>query len=365
MPKRNELERALASELDQYAQSHTWKASLILLWHYGLFVACIILAILLDNLPLQLVLSGLAGVQISALFVVAHDCAHGAFFTSKMANAVFGRLAMLPTLHNFSLWRFVHNRLHHSAPNVRGLNSWSPLSPVEYRAAGPVRRFRERFYRSLAGFPFYYLIERWLSYKLVPGPSIPPELRRAALGDFALVVLFLAGWLAACGMLGASGNETSFVESAGLGFAIPFALWNFLMAQTVYLQHTSPRIPWFEDDEDIDGSVGQQDVTMHVVTPRWFGFISNDIMEHTAHHLHPKIPLYNLHAAQQHLEQLLGDRLLQVRLTPTSLLETIRVCKLYDYKAHCWYDFSGNVSAKLPRPGSTSVDSGDQVGAPG
>jgi len=355
MPKRNEAELALAATLDRYAKSSNSKAALIFSWHFGLYLIAIVGAIAPEHLPLRLLCAALAGIQISSLFVIAHDCAHGAFFGTRTANGIFGRLAMLPALHNFSMWRLVHNRWHHATPNVRGLNSWSPMSPAEFHAAPLWRQMLERFYRTPAGFPIYYIIERWLSYKLLPGPSIPASMRRAAWRDFALIILFLSFWLAACAALGAATGRT-WAASIGLGFAVPFLLWNFLMAQTVYLQHTSPAIPWFADEQAFGEQAGQQDVTMHVQMPRWYGFISNEIMEHTAHHLHPKIPLYNLRAAQQAVAEQLGDRLVRVAPSPSAILRVLRVCKLYDYKRHCWCDFSGRVSAWVPispRPGDT------------
>jgi omega-6 fatty acid desaturase (delta-12 desaturase) len=64
-------------------------------------------------------------------------------------------------------------------------------------------------------------------------------------------------------------------------------------------------------------------------------------MEHTAHHVHPKIPLYRLRAAQEKLADILGNRLVVEKFTPLYLLRTMARCKLYDYQLHKWQDFTG------------------------
>jgi len=86
------------------------------------------------------------------------------------------------------------------------------------------------------------MIERWLYYKLVPGPSLPIARRQAAWNDFILILLFLAGWLIVCGLLGVNGNDWAFFESIAFGFAIPFLVWNFMMGKTVY-ETTRPHGP--------------------------------------------------------------------------------------------------------------------------
>jgi len=347
MPKRNEAELALAASLNSYAEANDAKAALIFGWHFALFLVSVIGAIMPESLALRFLCTTVAGIQISALFVIAHDCAHGAFFKKKGVNDIIGRLAMLPALHNFTMWRVVHNRWHHATPNVRGLNSWSPMSPAEFHAAPSWRQLLERFYRTPAGFPFYYMIERWLSYKLLPGLSIPKHLRPMAWRDFVVILVFLIVWLTACASLGTASGRTV-AASIGLGFAVPYLLWSLLMAKTVYLQHTSPVVPWFAHEREFAEQAGQQDVTMYVHMPRWYGFISNEIMEHTAHHIHPKIPLYNLRSAQQELGDQLGGRLIQSTFYPATFLRALQVCKLYDYDRHCWCDFRGRVTARVP-----------------
>jgi acyl-lipid omega-6 desaturase (Delta-12 desaturase) len=277
----------------------------------------------------------IAGFAIPSLFVIGHDAAHGAFTPSPRVNAVIGRLAFLPALHNYSLWRAVHNRRHHRLPNLKGINSWSPLSAAEYRALSPAGRARERLYRSPLGFAPYYLIERWWRDKFVPRDRLPGVAPAAAWRDFVLLVIYLAAFLAALAWAGGA-------LAVLLGFVLPFLIWNGMMGATTYLQHTSRRAPWYDSVAAWRRRASDEQVTIHLLVPRWYGLISHHIMDHPAHHFQPRIPLYRLPAAQARLNELLGRRAVIDRFSPGYLLATVRACKLYDFEAQRWLDFAGN-----------------------
>jgi omega-6 fatty acid desaturase (delta-12 desaturase) len=294
--------------------------------------------------PLWLRLAGsiLAGMTLPSLFVIGHDAAHGAFAANKRLDAVMARIAFLPVLHNCSLWVAVHNRQHHRAPNLKGHNSWSPRDVAEYRALPPWRRLVERLFRSPAGFAPYYLTQRWWRDKFMPRHLLPGVKPAAAWQDFALLCLFLAVLLSALAWSGG-------IVSVLLGFVLPFLIWNHMMGMAIYLQHTNPRAPWFASIEQWRQLGGEEEVTIHVRMPLWYGFLTHHIMDHPAHHIQPLIPLYRLRAAQKRLDELLGDRALVEEFSLGYLFATIRACKLYDYRAGRWCDFAGNPTGDFYR----------------
>src|SRR5690606_27810062 len=80
----------------------------------------------------------IAANAISAMFVVGHDAAHGALFRSRRLNYWVGQLAMLPSLHAFSVWAYGHNRIHHAFACCQGLDFvWQPVTPSQYREFSP------------------------------------------------------------------------------------------------------------------------------------------------------------------------------------------------------------------------------------
>jgi acyl-lipid omega-6 desaturase (Delta-12 desaturase) len=330
--------RSLRAALAAYARPSTPLALALFaatLAVYGLALAG---ALVLPFFALRLLCSIAAGATIASLFVIGHDAAHGAFTQSRTLNGTIGRIAFLPALHNYSLWQVQHNRLHHRLVNVKGFNSWSPLTKTEYDALPPWRRAVERLYRGPLGFAPYYLRERWWRDKFFPRRS-----RLAGWLDFALNFASLAFFVMALFLWGGA-------EAVVLGFALPFLVWNGMMGATTYLQHTHARVPWFEALEEWRELSGQDEVTVQVEVPRWYGFISHHIMDHPAHHVHPKIPLYRLAAAQRELNRRLGARAVRQRFSPAYLWRTLGVCKLYDYRQHRWLDFTGKPTSACTLP---------------
>jgi len=335
---RSEDSRRLREALEPYLRRSSLLAWTLLLATATIYMAAVAGAVMLPSLPARLVASVLAGSAISSLFVIGHDAAHGAYTASRRMNALIGRIAFLPALHNYSLWQVQHNRLHHRIPNVRGFNSWSPMTKAEFDRLPVWRRTVERLYRSPLGFAPYYLVERWWKDKFFP--RRPQDRRTAFWLDFALLLAFLAGFLALLAIVGSSLGSGA-LPAMLLGFALPYLVWSGLMGATTYMQHTHPRVAWFEALADWRRLGGQEDVSVQVQVPRWYGLISHHIMDHPAHHVHPKIPLYRLAAAQRRLNELLGDRAVTQRFSPGYLLGTVARCKLYDYERHCWLDFAG------------------------
>jgi omega-6 fatty acid desaturase (delta-12 desaturase) len=340
-----------------FAGASDARGSLALAFDMALWMGLAAAAILADPWWLKVLLAFLAGSVISTLFVLGHDAAHFSLVKTHWLNAVLARLAFLPSLHNTTLWRIQHNRLHHHFPNVKGLNSWWPLSLEEFRALAPWRQRLERLYRSGFGAPFYYLVERWWKHKFFPRPGSKDEKQAQAWADFALLLAWLALWIAAALTVGRLGGKTA-VDAAAFGVFIPYFAWNVMMGLTVLLQHTHPRAPWFASAEEAQ-ALGQEHRTVHVRFPAWLGFFSHEIMEHPAHHLNPLIPSYRLRRAQSWLNERLGSSSISDPITLRFLVVVVRQCKLYDYERHQWLDFGGNVTS--PTQPSRSSDFGQAL----
>lgn len=355
--------RELREVLSTYTRRSTALATLILFLDLAILLLGIVSAVYFDAILFKIAAVIVASAAIVALFVVGHDAAHGAFTESKFLNKLFGRIAFLPSLHNYSLWQIAHNRLHHSTPNLRGVNSWSPLSPGEFAALPLWRRWLERLYRSPIGLPIYYLVERWWSDKFFPRRRVVKEFRWIYWADFALLIAFLATWSGVLAYAGHSWFDGAW-PAVLWGFLLPFFGWNGAMGFAVWVQHTHPRVPWFRDQHAWQQLAEQQErVTPYIIFPRWFGMLTHDIMDHTAHHLAPKIPLYNLHLAQRRLVEILGDQIVQERFTLLGFLRAMADCKLYDYNHHYWCDFNGQRSSDCTLAGIVPAHSLDQAAA--
>lgn len=340
-------EREFRSALMQFVASSDVHGTVIVLLDTALWIALATLAILADSWWIKLPLALVAGMVISSLFVLGHDAAHGSLVRTRWLNEILSRVAFLPALHNTVLWRIQHNRLHHQFPNVKGLNSWSPLSPEEFRALPAWRQLVERIYRSGLGTGPYYLVERWWKHKLFPRPEPTESEQMTGWIDFAVIVAWLAAWIIGAIAIGRAADKSA-GHAIIFGVVIPYAVWNTAMGLTVFVQHTHPRSPWFATREE--AYLGQERRAVHVECPRWVGFVLHDIMEHPAHHLNPLIPSYRLRSAQAWLNERLGDTSIRDPFTPRAVSETFRKCKLYDYQNHRWVDFEGNVTSSIETP---------------
>ena len=85
---------------------------------------------------------------------------------------------------------------------------------------------------------------------------------------------------------------------------------------------------------------------MHIELPRPVELVLHNIMEHTAHHADPRVPLYNLEQAQKNLEAAYGDNIVVVPFTLGGLFKTLRTCRLFDYENHRWLDWDGTPTTR-------------------
>src|SRR5260370_2367990 len=83
------------------------------------------------------------------LFMIQHDCGHGAFFRHRLANDWVGRVIGVLTLTPYDFWRSTHAVHHSTSGNLdrRGTGDIDTLTVREYLALSRWRRLRYRVYR--------------------------------------------------------------------------------------------------------------------------------------------------------------------------------------------------------------------------
>jgi omega-6 fatty acid desaturase (delta-12 desaturase) len=309
-------------------------------------------------LPPLGVLNGLA---LGVLFIVGHDAGHGTLFPRRWMNRLAGRLCLLPALHPFTAWVHNHNGLHHAFTNVKEKDpGFPPLSPDEYRALPGWRRWLYRRKRTWYGLGLLYFLDMWVKWEMFPTAERAPRNPRAFRLDRLLVTAFGVGWV---GLLAAAGWADGGPVGAGwrvlAGFALPQFAWNWFIAFLILQQHTHPRVPWYSALDGPAPSYYQAQVraTPHVHFPAPYRWVMRHIMEHTAHHADPGIPLYELADAQTELEKAYRRDMVRVLWTPGGFLRMLRTCRLYDYATHRWVDYDGTPTTEplLPPPGRVPV----------
>src|SRR6476660_267770 len=83
------------------------------------------------------------------LFMIQHDCGHGAFFRHRIANDWVGRLIGVLTLTPYDFWRRTHAIHHSTSGNLdrRGIGDIDTLTVGEYLSRSRWGRLRYRVYR--------------------------------------------------------------------------------------------------------------------------------------------------------------------------------------------------------------------------
>ena len=298
---------------------------------YGGLLAAVYLA---PTWWLQLLFGVLLGFAVAILFVWAHDAAHGALFGFTKTAEVLGTIAMLPSVNMYRLWIYGHNKAHHGFTSFTPIDwIWAPLSPDAYQAASRRRRWLYRVERSLPGCGVHYVLRVWWPGMVTFNPPADVRQRnhftRARLITLAYVVVAsVLAYLFAGGIVG--------VLAA---VVIPWVVFTYFLAFAVYLHHTHPKLPFFDEREDWTASIGQVACSTIVRTPKVFETWTHGILVHTPHHVDTKIPFYRLQQAAKDLQPVVGDHILEYQFHWAEIRRIFRTCQLYDYRNETWYRF--------------------------
>lgn len=332
--------RELREWMDPFAQARVVPPLAALVLDYvGLF-ALWTATVLARSALLKVIAGLLAGYWIARLFILGHDACHQSLTPSRRLNRWLGRLAFLPSLTPYSLWDVGHNVVHHGFTNLKGHDFvWAPLSPEEYRALSPGRRFLERLYRS-GYFPWlYYLVEIWWLRLYFPSARYLSARRTVFVLDGLLVSGFALLWIA--GLTAAAlATQQSVALVLCAGFVLPFVVWNGLIGFVVYVHHTHEDVVWHTTKSEWAATSPFVTSTVHLEWGTLADSGLHRIMQHTAHHVHMGIPYYNLVAAQALLEERLPGLIIRQPFSWTWYLRTARTCQLYDFERKRWLRFS-------------------------
>lgn len=346
-PTKAQIQKTLLA----FRKRSTVKGLVLLLLNALLYGAAVSGAIFAASLWLRFVCSLVIGLLTGLLFVIGHDACHQSLTPHRKLNSLIGRLAFLPSLHTFSLWDLGHNRIHHKYTNLKGYDYvFTPLSKAEYDALDRARRLRERLYRSPCGQGLFYFYEIWWKKMFFPR-AVEIDKKRAIYTIDSLLVsvwcsLLITSALLLPSSLSAGHLKVSPIwwESLIFLLLLPQLIWNQLMGFLIYQHHTHPRVAWFADYEEWSRCEPLR-ASVHIGFPRWLGLLFHNIMEHTAHHAHMQIPLYELRSAQSTLQRQFPTELIEQRWSLRNYLDNTSKCKLYDYAAHSWTDFDGQPTA--------------------
>ena len=231
-------------------------------------------------IPLAIVAAGFT----VRIFIIFHDCGHGAFFKSKLANDIVGILFGILTFTPYHRWHHAHLIHHRTAGNLdkRGIGDVWTLTVAEFNAL-PQKRLRwYRFYRNpivmfLIGAPLMFLVSNRFTRK---------DFSRKERVSVYLTNLGLLALITGISLL--VGFKTFLLIQLPVIY-LASAGGVFLF----YVQHQFPEVHWYRD-EDWDYSTVAITGASFLKLPRLLQWFSGNIGYHHIHHLSSKIPNYRL-----------------------------------------------------------------------
>ncbi len=220
------------------------------------------------------------------LFMIQHDCGHGAFFSQRVVNDWVGRVLGVLTLTPYDFWRRTHAVHHATHGNLdrRGMGDIDTLTVREYCALSRWGRLRYRLYRHPAvmfglGPAYLFLVQHRLPVGLMRGGWVPWVSTMATNAAIALVAATLIWFLGLKAFL--------LVHVPIVLLAASIGVWLF------YVQHQFEETVW-ERPPDWDLHEVALHGSSHYDLPRVLRWFTANIGIHHVHHLCSGIPFYRL-----------------------------------------------------------------------
>ena len=151
------------------------------------------------------------------------------------------------------------------------------------------------------------------------------------------MTVFAALWVAGLAIYSPAGIGATTLAII-VGFVAPFLVWTWTIGFVVYLHHTHPDVVWYADKSSWLKAQGILHGTVRYKIRPYWNILLHNIMEHAAHHLDARIPLYRLKAAQAELARLVPD-IPVIELSMRTYWRTVRECKLFDFERRVWVTF--------------------------
>jgi omega-6 fatty acid desaturase (delta-12 desaturase) len=220
------------------------------------------------------------------LFIIQHDCGHGAFFKSpRVADAVGSVIGVL-TLTPYHYWKKTHAIHHATSGNLehRGFGDIATLTVDEYLSRPWRGRLMYRLYRNpmvlfVVGPAFHFIVKHRI-------PTIVPRAWKRERFSIVWTDVVLAGFVALMALT--VGLKAFLMVQLPLTLiSCSLGVWLF------YVQHQFEPTYW-EHDERWDYDRAALQGSSYYELPPVLRWLTGNIGIHHIHHLNARIPNYRL-----------------------------------------------------------------------
>ena len=260
-----------------------------------------------------LVLTVPAAAFLLRLFMIQHDCGHGAFFGKRNLDDWVGRVIGVLTFTPYDSWRRTHAIHHASSGNLdeRGIGDVRTLTVAEYQAMGPWGRLGYWLYRHPVvmfglGPAYLFLLQQRLPIGAMRSGSLPWV---STMGTNAAIAVLLLAMIWIIGLVPFLLVHIPIVLMAGTA-----GVWLF------YVQHQFEETQWESAEDWVFEPAALHGSSYYDLPPplRWF---TANIGIHHVHHISSRVPYYRL-------PQVLRDFPELKRIGRISMLDSLRGVRL-------------------------------------
>lgn len=247
------------------------------------------------------------------LFLIQHDCGHGAFFAGRRANDWAGRCIGVATLSPYGYWRRTHAAHHAGTGNLdrRGIGDVATLTAREFAGLGRWRRLQYRLYRHPlvmfgVGPAFVFLVQHRLPIGMM-GSGWRPWL--STMGTNAAILGVWTGMILLIGVV-----PFLLIQLPIALIAASIGVWLF------YVQHQFEHTYWSADADWRFHEAALYGSSHYALPPalRWF---TANIGLHHIHHLCSAVPFYRLPAVLESRPELAA-------INRVTLVQSLRLVRL-------------------------------------
>ncbi|ODV84906.1 hypothetical protein CANARDRAFT_23462 [[Candida] arabinofermentans NRRL YB-2248] len=256
------------------------------------------------------------------LWILAHECGHGAFSDYPKINDFVGWVLHSYLVVPYFSWKFTHAKHHQQTGNMGGDTVFIPYTKKEIMASNPDK---SSIHEVIHDTPIYSLIKLigqqlgGLQLHLITNATGQQHPGWSKLGKShynPLSPIFDSGsfWYIVLSDIGIATTFTVVylwqhyfgMFNMMINWFLPWLYVNHWLVFVTFLQHTDPTLPHYEPEEwtFAKGAAATID--------REFGFIGqhifHDIIEtHVLHHYVSRIPFYNARPASAAIKKVMGE----------------------------------------------------------
>jgi omega-6 fatty acid desaturase (delta-12 desaturase) len=221
------------------------------------------------------------------LFMIQHDCGHGAFFRRRVTNDWVGRVIGTLTLTPYDFWRRTHAVHHASSGDLehRGVGDITTLTVREYLGLPKWQRLGYWLYRHpivmfVLGPAYLFIVQHRLPVGLMFRSGLEPWVSTMATNAGIAILVVATMWLVGVGPF-------LLVHLPIILLASSIGVWLFYVQHQFEETFWEKAPAWSVHEAALHGS-------SHYDLPRVLRWFTANIGVHHVHHLCSRIPYYRL-----------------------------------------------------------------------